>query len=266
MSSYKDWIKAIDIDIDYFSAFMKAWIAFNSWYRSEYGSGTDKVIIEKVKDGNDRFRSYMMNLLSSQEAEGIRYKESLANLHAALCNATITTQEYGGIKKQISFSEIAVKNTNRKSEHSFGQCNYQSVRSGNIIKTEVKHKTNGIIYLSFEQDTYNLEELTQQTDFINLSQVQRQQCEVCYKRLYPYLIESILFSGDTSLKSEKDKFVKMGVYNFINDNDKGSKAIIEVLYLLRCSLAHGDVAPDESSNNVYRYAYQILATTLKKLI
>ena len=32
MAGYKDWIEAIDINIDYFSAFMKAWIAFNAWY------------------------------------------------------------------------------------------------------------------------------------------------------------------------------------------------------------------------------------------
>ena len=29
MSNYKDWIDAIDLKVDYFSAFMKAWIAFN---------------------------------------------------------------------------------------------------------------------------------------------------------------------------------------------------------------------------------------------
>lgn len=27
MSSYKDWIQKIDIEVDYFSAFIKAWIA-----------------------------------------------------------------------------------------------------------------------------------------------------------------------------------------------------------------------------------------------
>lgn len=32
MPGYKDWIDTIDIKIDYYSAFMKAWIAFNAWY------------------------------------------------------------------------------------------------------------------------------------------------------------------------------------------------------------------------------------------
>lgn len=32
MPGYKDWIDTVDIKIDYYSAFMKAWIAFNAWY------------------------------------------------------------------------------------------------------------------------------------------------------------------------------------------------------------------------------------------
>ncbi|WP_313126046.1 hypothetical protein [Proteiniclasticum ruminis] len=264
MSNYKDWIKNIDIDIDYFSAFMKAWIAFNSWYRYEFGSGSDKSIIEKIKDSNNRFRTHMTNLLASQEAEGIRFKDNLSNLHAALCNAACTTQEYGGVKKQISFSEIAIKNTNQKSEHTYGQFVYKTFRSNAKFKTEIKHKDNGSIRFQFEQDGYDEEELFQQTDYKKLTLTQKNQCEICYEELSPYLIESIIFLGDIS--EGEEHYTKIGAYNFVNDNEKIGKSIVEVLYLLRCSLAHGDVAPDECSNNVYRYAYNILSMALKKLL
>lgn len=53
MPSYKDWIQKIDIDIDYYSAFIKAWIAFNSWYRSENKERTDREIIERLKSENN---------------------------------------------------------------------------------------------------------------------------------------------------------------------------------------------------------------------
>ena len=46
MPTYKDWIKEIDLNIDYFSAFIKAWIAFNSWYRSEYTERSDREIMK----------------------------------------------------------------------------------------------------------------------------------------------------------------------------------------------------------------------------
>lgn len=45
MSNYKDWIDAIDLKVDYFSAFMKAWIAFNAWYESGEIAVTRKEII-----------------------------------------------------------------------------------------------------------------------------------------------------------------------------------------------------------------------------
>lgn len=50
MPGYKDWIDAIDIKVDYFSAFMKAWIAFNAWYNfsGEVTGNSDKECIEYI--------------------------------------------------------------------------------------------------------------------------------------------------------------------------------------------------------------------------
>ncbi len=36
MGNYKEWINSIKID--YYSAFIKTWIAFNSWDRVVYGT------------------------------------------------------------------------------------------------------------------------------------------------------------------------------------------------------------------------------------
>ena len=41
--------------------------------------------------------------------------------------------------------------------------------------------------------------------------------------------------------------------------------LTEVLYLLRCSLMHGEVSPNNHTNEVYKYAYNILAAILKRL-
>lgn len=258
MPDYKDWIRELDIKVDYFSAFMKAWIAFNSWYRSSYGTGTDKEIIDKIKNTDNHFRDYMANMLASQDSEGRSFQESVAMLHGSLCNAIIYTQENGGTREQISFSKIAFRNTNRDSSHDYRLSHYSAKRTGATFKTEVKQRAGTKVYFSFEQDTYSFEELSHQTDFQRLSSEQQQQCILCYGEIQPYNIESILYSGDDAKK--------MGAYGFVNDNNKISKAIIEVLYLLRCSLAHGDVSPDESSGEVYRYAYEVLTATLKKLL
>ena len=62
---------------------------------------------------------------------------------------------------------------------------------------------------------------------------------------------------------EKDKDNNI---NFIAERSKVSIGIIEVLYLLRCSLMHGEVTPDNNSLEVYKYAYNLLAGILKKMI
>lgn len=117
MSNYKDWIDAVDIKIDYFSAFMKAWIAFNSWYESgEIPGKTDKDHIEHIAEHTNRFKTYVMNLINVDNSEGISYRDSIANLHESLLSAAITTQEYIGVRQTVSFAEIASKNANAHSK------------------------------------------------------------------------------------------------------------------------------------------------------
>ena len=65
MAGYKDWIDAIDIKVDYFSAFMKAWIAFNAWYNcsDEVPGKNDKECIEYIASQTNRFKTYTMGLI-----------------------------------------------------------------------------------------------------------------------------------------------------------------------------------------------------------
>ena len=72
MPGYKDWIDAIDIKVDYFSAFMKAWIAFNAWYNfsGEVTGNSDKECIEYIASQSNRFKTYTMNLINAEDADG----------------------------------------------------------------------------------------------------------------------------------------------------------------------------------------------------
>lgn len=259
MSNYKDWIKAIDIEIDYFSAFMKAWIAFNAWYESgEIVGNTDKDKIETISSSSNRYRNYMNNLLIDENSEGLSYKEYVAKLHEALLGAAITTQEYIGVKQQISFSEVSIKNLNSLSKFDFWGNTYEGRRAHGRITLKVTCKSTNVDKLLFEYDEYNVDVLQQQADFQALSISQKEQCLKCYSKFEPYIIESVLDSEETAKK--------IGAYGFVNDVGKISRAIIKVLYLLRCSLAHGDISPDEPSNQVYKYAYEVLIAPLKKLV
>ncbi len=257
MPSYKDWIRKIDIDIDYYSAFVKAWIAFNAWYRNEFTERTDREIIEKLKTNSNRFRGYIETLLDTNNNadDAISFKENLNNLQTALVNASIVTQERGGINQQISFSEIAINNPKNLSEGDYRTTHYKIQRTRQKIITLVHRKNNSAdIYFQFEQDKYDEIELDVHADFLRLGQEQQGQCKAFYKEVCPYVVESVL-------KKDRNNNII-----FITERAKVSRGIIEVLYLLRCSLMHGEVTPDNNSLEVYKYAYYILAAILKKML
>ena len=259
MAGYKDWIDAIDIKVDYFSAFMKAWIAFNAWYNcsDEVPGKNDKERIEYIASQSNRFKAYTVGLINAEDADGSAYRESIAKLHGSLLHAPITTQEYIGVRQSVSFAEVAVKNANTLKQKDYYHYHYECSRTRGRTKTVVSVKTTGASVFSFEQDGYDLDVLRQQSGYIGLKQTQKEQCEECYRELAPYRITSVLSSGPNSKQ--------IGAYNFVNDAGKISEAIVIILYMLRCGLAHGDISPDEASNEVYKYAYEVLCAPLKKL-
>ena len=260
MSNYKDWINAVEIKVDYFSAFMKAWVAFNAWYESGeivVSNNTDKEYIERIANNTNRFKTYVNNLLNARNDEGEKYRYSVANLHESLLNAAITTQSYIGMRQAISFSEVAIKNTNANAQCNYYNLHYECKRANRTITTTVSTKTNGQIVFTYNQNEYNIDELKDQAGFKALNLTQQNKCLSCYKELLPYKIESVLSGEEGS--------IVMGKYNFVNDHNSISRAIVLILYLLRCCLAHGDISPDDSANRVYRYAYEVLVAPLKKL-
>lgn len=258
MSDYQDWIKKIDIDIDYFAAFIKAWIAFNAWYRLVYTERQDRAVIEKIKNESNRFKTYINNFLDGVDNSSIIFQENIGKLHNALNNAAIVTQERSGTRMQISFTEIAVNNPKTNVDETYRINKFKIERTNASTKTVISHKTVGTIFFSFQQASYNLDELTIHPDFVKLGEECKSQCIANYRQVCPYITENLLAANNQPKV--------LGGISFINDINKISRGIIEILYLLRCSLMHGELSPDKNASEVYRYAYEILSAILKKLL
>ncbi len=105
-----------------------------------------------------------------------------------------------------------------------------------------------------EQEKYDETTLNIHADFQRLGEEQRGQCKAFYKEICPYVTESIL------TKDRDNNIV------FIEELSQVSRGIVEVLYLLRCSLMHGEVTPDSNAMKVYKYAYNILSRILKNML
>lgn len=264
MSGYKDWIDQADVKIDYYSAFMKAWIAFNAWYNfsGEIPPGTDKQCIEHIVGQSNRFKNYIINLLSNSGTESDAFKSSLAKLHESLLSSSITSQEYFGFSQIISFAEVPIKNTNNMHRFDYYNHHYECKREHGKLITRITKKLDCSEVFRYEQLGFDEDDLTQQSSYQALTVTQKEATLRCYKTLVPYRKKNIL---STTPNARENEIVKIGNYEFINDYEEISKAIITVLYMLRCCLTHGDFSPYILSQTVYRYAYEVLLPPLKKL-
>lgn len=268
MAGYKEWIENAEIKIDYFSAFLKAWIAFNAWYNNsgEIQGKTDQQCIEYISEQTNRFKQYIISLLEQDGSESKSYKSNIAKLHEALLNSPITSQKYLGLKQDISFSQIAIKNKNANHHFDYNGVNYSCIKSHGKMTTVVRDiKKNSEIFV-YEQEGWNDEELRQQTDFISMTKLRKDKCIECYNAMRPYIMSSVLCVDEFKTEEEKKiHSIELGVYSFVKDTNKISEAIVKILYMLRCCLAHGDITPDDKTKDVYKYAYEVLLTPLLKL-
>lgn len=260
MGNYKDWINTIDIEVDYYAAFIKAWIAFNSWYRETYGANlNDGAVIEKIKTEHNTFKTALTNLLNAPDQEGLTFREHVGKLHIALEASTIMSQERTKERVPISFSSIAIVNPNNKVNGA--KVWYDEIfieRTKVNVVTKIKKTKNGNTIFDFTQERFDIEELTINPQFIALNEYCQRSCVELYRSVSPYLTESVLTSSMPNIDCSGVKFIK--------DTTKFSRGVIDVLYLLRCSLMHGDVAPNQANMQVYKNAYYVLAVILKKLL
>lgn len=260
MGNYKDWIKTIDINIDYYSAFVKSWIAFNSWYRDAYDANlSDAAVIEKIKTEHNIFKTSIINLLTAVDLEGTAFRENIGKLHIALEASTIMSQERTKDRVPISFNSIALVNPNNKVTGIkiwYDEISIERTRVG--VNTSIKKSKTGATIFNFVQERFDLDELSINPQFTALRSECQRKCIELYRSVSPYLIETVLTNSSPNIECSSVRFV--------NDITKVSRGVIDVLYLLRCSLMHGDVHLNNTTLEVYKYSYYVLSAILKKLL
>lgn len=262
----KHWFHSSDID--YYMHFIRMWIPFNAWYVHTYGDYSDRELIEKLKN-NSIIKDKIIDLLSRSNAtdESIEFRKYLTKLHLELKNNSFPNRD-----NKISFEalDIGLNSINQITQQK-GQSHYKITRylSGNplgrpnkSIDIEIFDRNNRTIFQE-SQNKYNVEELKNFRDFSKLTSIRKEDLLLFYKKINPRLIinyeelnPNIGFCIDE---------VHRQVY-FINDLNIISEGIIEIIYLLRCKIFHGEMTPNENNKLIYRYAYNLLNIIVKKVI
>ena len=79
-----DWMSRAEID--YIGPFVKAWAAFNAWYRHASGEAQERPMLEYVKNVPNAVRRSMLPLLDNDNgtADALKLKQAIYDLHQNL--------------------------------------------------------------------------------------------------------------------------------------------------------------------------------------
>ena len=255
-TAHKDEWKAL-ADIDYFGMFVRAYIPFNAWMNVSYPTlNTDRAKINEIKHNLNPFRNKICSLLDSNSQEGTHFRGLIGELHDLLENHYIHNQD-----KRITFTNITLgrnsKNLEEITHNGIGfRVQYGNGANGNTQTTTLIKRRNNSAICSIVQTNYNVDEIKVHSDLVRLNKPDYvSRLLICYQAVVPHIIVNITTGFDVS---DKNKYYGCGNYKFIKNSDHISNALIEVIYMLRNSLFHGELIPNKEANKVYGATYHIL--------
>jgi hypothetical protein len=246
---------------DYYTMFVKAWIPFNAWYFTEYNTKKDSYALEQIKTTRNKIRNRIESLLQNEDNDSRSFRYNLAQLHLQLENRTILN--YG---EQVSFKKIVLDGV-------IPQPVTDNDRKGNIYKA-IPNKNTGyraVIIDKFSRtlmdktfNPYDMSAFITDTQYVALVDNKIQEkIRICFEQINPN--SPIDLVSKSKIKSEYILLDTETKTQFVNDKELIAKAVIQILYTLRCLLFHGELDPTETNQPIYEYGFNILRTIIKEL-
>ena len=244
---------------DYLILFVKAWIPFNAWYSNTYAPlKQDRQILTEIKNNPNLFRNKLTALLSGNTYESKKFKNTLSDLHKSL-ESTFIPQPTRRItltslvieRNPVLVETSIVRNWTYKAEVVYtGTTNY-------TIDLKIIGRDGSTKY-TWTQVKYDKASLTTHLATSTISQYQQLQMLKAYEKINPKKPSCLIVSNNRN-------FINIGEYKMTNNVDDLSKAIIEILYRLRCILFHGELNPSLENRQPYQHSYYILRTLIQSL-
>lgn len=237
------------VEVDWIGQYVKAWVAFNAWYRNTFPSDLkDWEIIEEIKDDQGNIRSKIENFLSGSGSDSESFQLNVASLHKELTKATVKSSQKRIWLQQIfdykyvnSIQEIKRGITYKIDINIRGK--QRVVRVINSSNQELFNQT-----INSKDEKYLPEESFPEEWFKDLSPTQR------------HILDGFLSASSPihNLLNSSEDYINIGNLKFINNKELIARALIEVLYQLRNALFHGEITPNAEVQRVYQFAYLVL--------
>lgn len=255
-----DWMNRAEID--YIGPFVKAWAAFNAWYRHASGETVERRMLDFVVRGaNSGVRRHVLPLLDdrNETAEAEVLKQAICDLQLRL-DAIQFEVTRKGCRERVSLREVclAPKHLQREEMERSGHRFMAAKIQGGQIEVTVTSTRSGIQKFCRPQDRYDPPSIYEHPDFENcLSEAQRDTLRRFYDGCNPRPMSDLVHGGGPQLIASTMHF---------QCTPKDMLAgLVEVIYTMRNALLHGEVDPDPAVLACYEPAYRIVMGFLARL-
>ena len=235
------------IEVDWFGQYIKAWIAFNAWYRNSFSLKYDWQIIAAIKDGESDICLRIENFLSGNGSVHKSFQANVADLHRLLSDTVIEPSR----SKRISFEKIEDYQHAKPVEEWKNNMSYKieiDIKEKKRIVTITKSNGTNVLCKTIEKDaSLDIQQLT------------------CLSNAQQRFLEELLNESTpvhNLLNHHPDNYLEIGSFRFIDNTNLIARAIIENLYQLRNALFHGEIVPNSETQEVYQPAYLILKSII----
>ncbi|KVK75726.1 hypothetical protein WS90_26820 [Burkholderia cepacia] len=252
-----DWMSRAEID--YIGPFIKAWAAFNAWYRHASGQTQERGMLDWVKSQPNPVRRDMLALLRDESgtAEALALKQAICDLQLRLdeIHFEITRK---GVNEQISLRSVCIQPRNFSSdriERNRHEFKAARVAGGQIEITVTSMRSNTVKFkhLQAQYDPIAVYELRDFSE--GLSAAQQMNLRVFYEGCNPRPMRDLLRGGNGRLQ--------IGAMEFQCSPQDLLSGLVETIYAMRNALLHGEVDPDPKVLTCYEPAYRIVMTFLR---
>ena len=247
-----DWMNRAEID--YIGPFVKAWAAFNAWFRHASAQLQERAMLDWLKGQPNPVRRGVLALLRNDNvtAEAQSLKLAISDLQIRLDGIHFEVTRKG-VNEQISLRSVCIapKHFNREQiERSRQQYKAEKVAGGNIQIT-VTSVRNVNVKFQHVQAQYDPNAVYGLPHFAaDLSEAQQTTLRQFYDDCNPRPMRDLLRSGASRLQ--------VGAMEFQCTPEELLSGLVETIYAMRNALLHGEVDPDPRVLACYEPAYRIV--------
>lgn len=245
------------VEIDYYTQFIKAYIVFNAWYRKRFGDGSERNVIDSVKNdiGQNPVRSAIVGKFTSGAPDAEDFRTLVGALHRSLTSYALVNSK----GHSVTFTSVFVSYNRyrvHKNTHNGIEYNVNAATANSILVTVTQTKNTKIIF-RVNQTEYDWEALKAAPGFDSLSGTQVSNLQNYYLRAHPLITEDLTNTQNGAILCGTTPLCDNPPYLF--------SGLIEIIYDLRNLLFHGEIIPSSETSEIYQAAYNILLRIIKTI-